>query len=39
MRAIIDQHTEPWGIKVVQVAIKFIDLQEMRGVMAHQAEA
>ena len=40
MQSIIDQHTEPWGIKVVQVAIKFIDLPEgMRRVMAHQAEA
>src|SRR2546427_11083542 len=39
-QSIIDQHTEPWGIKVVQVAIKFIDLpEEMRRVMAHQAEA
>src|SRR6059036_2582929 len=26
LQTIIDQHTEPWGIKVVQVAIKFIDL-------------
>src|SRR5436853_2728753 len=40
LQSIIDQHTEPWGIKVVQVAIKFIDLPEgMRRVMAHQAEA
>src|SRR5262249_58571679 len=40
LQAIIDQHTEPWGIKVVQVAIKFIDLpEEMRRVMAHQAQA
>src|SRR2546429_5562845 len=40
LMSIIDQHTEPWGIKVVQVAIKFIDLpEEMRRVMAHQAEA
>ena len=40
LQSIIDQHTEPWGIKVVQVAIKFIDLpEEMRRVMAHQAEA
>src|SRR5881296_266136 len=39
LQSIIDQHTEPWGIKVVQVAIKFIDLpEEMRRVMAHQAE-
>jgi len=40
LQAIIDQHTEPWGIKVVQVAIKFIDLpEEMRRAMARQAEA
>src|SRR6266852_8188856 len=40
LQSIIDQHTEPWGIKVVQVAIKLIDLpEEMRRVMAHQAEA
>ena len=40
LQSIIDQHTEPWGIKVVQVAIKFIDLpEEMRRVMPHQAEA
>jgi regulator of protease activity HflC (stomatin/prohibitin superfamily) len=37
---IIDQHTDPWGIKVVQVAIKHIDLpEEMRRAMAKQAEA
>jgi regulator of protease activity HflC (stomatin/prohibitin superfamily) len=35
-----DQHTDPWGIKVVQVAIKHIDLpDEMRRAMAKQAEA
>src|SRR5256712_10591203 len=40
LQTIIDQHTEPWGIKVVQVAIKFIDLpEEMRRAMAKQAEA
>jgi regulator of protease activity HflC (stomatin/prohibitin superfamily) len=40
LQSIIDRNTEPWGIKVVQVAIKFIDLpEEMRRVMAHQAEA
>src|SRR2546426_476354 len=40
LQSIIDQHTEPWGIKVVQVAIKFIDLPEgMRRGMAHQAQA
>ena len=40
LQTIIDQHTEPWGIKVVQVAIKFIDLpEEMCRAMARQAEA
>jgi regulator of protease activity HflC (stomatin/prohibitin superfamily) len=40
LQAIIDQHTGPWGIKVVQVAIKHIDLpEEMRRAMARQAEA
>ena len=40
LQAIIDQHTDPWGIKVVQVAVKHIDLpEEMRRAMARQAEA
>jgi regulator of protease activity HflC (stomatin/prohibitin superfamily) len=40
LQTIIDQHTDPWGIKVVQVAIKHIDLpEEMRRAMARQAEA
>jgi regulator of protease activity HflC (stomatin/prohibitin superfamily) len=40
LQAIIDQHTDPWGIKVSQVAIKHIDLpQEMQRAMAKQAEA
>jgi regulator of protease activity HflC (stomatin/prohibitin superfamily) len=40
LQGIIDQHTEPWGIKVVQVAIKHIDLpEEMRRAIARQAEA
>ncbi len=40
LQSIIDQHTDPWGIKVVQVAIKHIDLpEEMRRAMARQAEA
>jgi regulator of protease activity HflC (stomatin/prohibitin superfamily) len=40
LQTIIDQHTDPWGIKVVQVAIKHIDLpEEMRRAMAKQAEA
>jgi len=40
LQTIIDEHTEPWGIKVVQVAVKHIDLpEEMRRAMARQAEA
>jgi len=40
LQTIIDQHTGPWGIKVVQVALKHIDLpEEMRRAMARQAEA
>jgi regulator of protease activity HflC (stomatin/prohibitin superfamily) len=40
LQTIIDQHTDPWGIKVVQVALKHIDLpDEMRRAMARQAEA
>jgi regulator of protease activity HflC (stomatin/prohibitin superfamily) len=40
IQGIIDQHTEPWGVKVVQVAMKHIDLpEEMRRAMARQAEA
>jgi regulator of protease activity HflC (stomatin/prohibitin superfamily) len=40
LQAIIDQHTDPWGIKVVQVALKHIDLaEEMRRAMARPAEA
>jgi len=36
----LDLHTDPWGIKVVQVAVKHIDLPvEMRRAMARQAEA
>ena len=40
LQSIIDLHTGPWGIKVVQVAMKHIDLpEEMRRAMARQAEA
>ena len=40
LQGIIDRHTEPWGVKVVQVAIKHIDLpDEMRRAIARQAEA
>ncbi|HKV54555.1 MAG TPA: slipin family protein [Candidatus Binataceae bacterium] len=37
---IIDQHTEPWGIKVVLVELRNIDLpQDMQRAIARQAEA
>jgi regulator of protease activity HflC (stomatin/prohibitin superfamily) len=40
LQVIIDQHTEPWGIKVSMVELKNIDLpQEMQRAMAKQAEA
>jgi regulator of protease activity HflC (stomatin/prohibitin superfamily) len=40
LQIIMDQHTEPWGIKVSNVEVKQIDLpQEMQRAMAKQAEA
>jgi regulator of protease activity HflC (stomatin/prohibitin superfamily) len=40
IQEIIDKQTEPWGIKVVLVEVKHIDLpQEMQRAMAKQAEA
>lgn len=40
LQAIIDDHTEPWGIKVSAVEIKQVDLpMEMQRAMARQAEA
>jgi regulator of protease activity HflC (stomatin/prohibitin superfamily) len=40
LQKILDLHTDPWGIKVSQVAVKHIDLpDEMRRAMARQAEA
>jgi regulator of protease activity HflC (stomatin/prohibitin superfamily) len=40
LQEIIDQHTDPWGVKVSMVEIKYVDLpQEMQRAMAKQAEA
>jgi len=40
LQQIMDNHTEPWGIKVSNVEVKQIDLpQEMQRAMAKQAEA
>ena len=40
IQAIIDQQTDPWGVKVSLVEVKHIDLpQEMQRAMAKQAEA
>jgi regulator of protease activity HflC (stomatin/prohibitin superfamily) len=40
LQLILDEHTDPWGIKVSSVQIKHVDLpQEMQRAMAKQAEA
>ena len=40
IQEVIDQHTDPWGVKVTQVAVKTVDLpHEMQRAMAKQAEA
>jgi len=40
LQAILDQHTDPWGIKVSSVEVKHVDLPaEMQRAMAKQAEA
>jgi len=40
LQAILDEHTEPWGIKVSTVQLKQVDLpQEMQRAIAAQAEA
>ena len=40
LQQILDQHTEPWGIKISSVEVKNVDLpQEMQRAIAKQAEA
>jgi len=40
LQSILDTHTAPWGVKVVNVEVKQVDLPEsMRRAMAKQAEA
>jgi regulator of protease activity HflC (stomatin/prohibitin superfamily) len=40
LQAILDQQTDPWGIKVSAVEVKHVDLpEEMRRAMSRQAEA
>ena len=40
LQSIIDDHTDPWGVKVSSVEVKHVDLpQEMQRAMAKQAEA
>ena len=40
LQEILDRHTDPWGVKVSMVELKYIDLpQEMQRAIAKQAEA
>jgi regulator of protease activity HflC (stomatin/prohibitin superfamily) len=40
LQEVIDKHTDPWGVKVTQVAMKAVDLpHEMQRAMAKQAES
>ncbi len=40
IQEILDQHTDPWGVKVTQVEVKHIDMpHDMQRAMARQAEA
>ena len=40
LQEVLDKHTDPWGIKVTLVEVKYVDLpQEMQRAIARQAEA
>ena len=40
LQEVIDRHTDPWGVKVATVEVKYVDLPEsMQRAMAKQAEA
>src|SRR5678815_5999600 len=40
LQQILDQHTDPWGVKVSSVEVKHVDLPpDMQRAMAKQAEA
>ncbi len=40
LQAILDEHTEPWGVKVTKVEVRQVDLpQNLQMVIARQAEA
>lgn len=40
LQDVLDKQTDPWGIKIVEVEVKHVDLpQEMKRAMAKQAEA
>jgi regulator of protease activity HflC (stomatin/prohibitin superfamily) len=40
LQEVIDRHTDPWGVKVAMVEVKYVDLPEsMQRAMAKQAEA
>ncbi len=40
LQEVIDRHTDPWGVKVANVEVKYVDLPEsMQRAMAKQAEA
>ncbi len=40
LQEVLDKHTDPWGMKVSLVEVKYVDLpQEMQRAMAKQAEA